>query len=50
MKLTGKSWSVAKSAYILFENAILRFISLSWIFIAIYYTFFSRTYSENNEQ
>lgn len=44
MKLSGKSWIVAKSAYILFKNVILRFISLSWIFSAIYYAFFSRTY------
>ncbi len=44
MKLSGKSWIVAKSAYILFKKAILHFISLSWIFTAIYYAFFSRTY------
>lgn len=44
MKLSGKSWIVAKSAYILFKNVVVRFISLSWIFSSVYYAFFSRTY------
>lgn len=44
MKLSGQSWIVAKFSYILFKNAVIRVISLSWIFSSIYYAFFSRTY------
>ncbi len=44
MKLSGKGWIIAKSTYIIFKNAILRFISLSSIFFRIYYALFSRTY------
>ncbi len=44
MKLSGKSWIIAKAAYILLKNGILRLLSLSWIFSSMYYAFFSRTY------
>ncbi len=44
MKLSGKGWIIAKSAYIIFKNAILRFISLSSVFSTIYYALFSHTY------
>jgi nitroreductase len=44
MRLQGKSWIVTKSVYIIFKNAILRFISFSSIFSSIYYAFFSRAY------
>jgi nitroreductase len=44
MKLSGKSWIAAKSAYVLLKNTTLRFISLSSFFSTIYYALFSRTY------
>ncbi len=44
MRLSGKSWIMAKSGYIFLKNGVLRLISLSWIFSAVFYVFFSRTY------
>lgn len=44
MKLSGQSWIVAKSAYIIFKKVVIRVISFSWIFSSIYYALFSRTY------